>query len=83
MATKGVKSIFLLHKNKYESEGGWRRDNSTQARLSVARILGANYNFRKKQCKSRQKPSRFTKKITRVDDMMIHNVVKYLVHMIC
>jgi hypothetical protein len=22
MATKGVKSIFLLHKNKYESEGG-------------------------------------------------------------
>jgi hypothetical protein len=44
-------------------------------------VLGGNCNFCENPCKPRQKKklSKFTKKITHVDDMMIHNLLKYLV----
>ena len=43
-------------------------------------ISGGNPNLYENLCKLRQKKSsKFTKKITHVYDMMIHNIVKYLV----
>jgi len=42
------------------------------------KISGANHNFAKIRANHDKKnPSRFTKKITHVDGMMIYNIIKY------
>ena len=41
-------------------------------------ISGGNRNFVKTRANYGKKSSKFTKKITHVDDMMIHNLVKYV-----
>ena len=45
----------------------------------VGNISGGNHNFVKTHANHGKKISKFTKNITHVDDMMIHNLVKYLV----
>ena len=48
--------------------------------LHDGNISGANRNLRENPCKLQQKKRlNSQKKITHIDDMMIHNLVKYLV----
>ena len=48
-------------------------------------VCGANRNLMKTRANRGKKSSKFTKKITHVDDMMIHNLIKYLIqtHCVC
>ena len=47
--------------------------------MYVGKVCGANHNFMKIYVNQDKKSFRFKKKITHVDDMMIHNLVKYLI----
>jgi hypothetical protein len=42
-------------------------------------VYGENYNLHENPCKPRQKSRLNLPKHTHVDDMMIHNLIKYLV----
>ena len=42
-------------------------------------ISSANHNFMKTHANHAKKSSKFTKKITHLDDMMVHNFIKYLI----
>ena len=43
-------------------------------------VSGANHNLRENSCKPWQKGRlNSSKKITHVDDMMVHNIVKYII----
>ena len=57
-----------------------RSINKLTQLFRMGNVSSANHNLRENSCKSQQK-SRLNspKKITHVDDMMIHNLVKYLV----
>ena len=57
-----------------------RSINKLTQLFRMGNVSSANHNLRENSCKPRQK-SRLNspKKITHVDDMMIHNLVKYLV----
>ena len=48
--------------------------------IYIGNVSSANHDLCENSCKPQQKKLfKFTKKITHVDDMMIHNLVKYLV----
>ena len=58
----------------------WINYPSKQWAIYNRDISSANHNFVKTRANhSKKKSSKFTKKITHVDDMMIHNLVKYRV----
>ena len=62
--------------------GFWREEEegeSSSVSLAGWEHISANYNFIKIYVNYIKKSSKFIKKITHVDDMMINNLIKYLV----